>query len=88
MADETKNPIDEKQQLIADFMSIANTDAGANVIRGLSKFCGENENPYVQGSFDRTSQKCGKLSVMYFIRKMLASDGLPKQQKVKTEKER
>ena len=82
MPKEPVNPSDEKAQFISDCKRIFKSDAGYNVLRGLSKFCGEHENPYVQGSYDRTANKCGKLSVMLFIRKMLSDDDKPLQEKV------
>ena len=82
MPKEPVNPVDEKEQFIADCKRLFKSDAGYNVLRGLSKFCGESENPYVQGSYDRTANKCGKLSVILFIRRMLADDGTVRQEKV------
>lgn len=68
---------DELIQLISDWKAVARTDAGARVVRDLARFCGEGENPYVESSFDRTAQKCGKLAVILYIRKKLtAPDGL------------
>ncbi len=73
-------------QLITDWKAVARTEAGARVIKDLSRFCGENENPYVEGSFDLTAQKCGKLSVILYIRKKLAASDELRQTKTKTER--
>jgi hypothetical protein len=79
---------DDKEQLIYDYKTLAKTDAGINVIRDLAKFCGEGANPYVQSSFDRTATKCGKLSVILYIRKMLSESPEPRQETVISETEK
>jgi hypothetical protein len=76
---------DERIQLAYDYKTLAKTDAGANIIRDLAKFCGEGTNPYVQSSFDRTATKCGKLSVILYIRKMLSDSPEPRQETALTE---
>lgn len=78
MTDNRKIP-DPKQIVSAAWKEIEKTDAGQTIIRDLSEFTGEFKNPYVKGSFDHTSQKCGKLSVMFHIRKMLAMADKPLQ---------
>lgn len=71
---------EELQAIICDYKTVfTKSDAGIEVLKDLARFCGENSNPYVEGSFDRTSQKCGKLSVFLYIKKMLNTKEGPKQ---------
>jgi len=78
---------EELQAIICDFKTVfTKSDPGIAVLKELARFCGEGQNPYVEGSFDRTSQKCGKLAVMLYIRKMLSSDGEARQKEAITER--
>lgn len=80
---------EELQAIICDFKTVfTKSDPGIAVLKKLAEFCGEGQNPYVEGSFDRTGQKCGKLAVILYIRKMLASDSEPKQKIAVTKPER
>lgn len=76
---------DEQQQLIFDYKAAFNTDAGVAVLKDLMRETGVGNNPYVEGSFDRTAQKCGKLAVGLYIQKKLASTGEPRQEETKTD---
>ena len=79
--------VEERQLTISDYKDIfLRNDTGARILKDLSRFCGENANPYVEGSFDLTAQKCGKLSVMLYIRKRLEAQDAPLQ--AETENER
>ena len=77
----------EHQMLVSDYKQIfLRNDAGARILADLSRLCGEGTNPYVEGSFDRTAQKCGKLAVVLHIRKMLSTQDAPKQTETTTDK--
>ena len=79
---------EDVQQLQSDVKQAFASDAGIATLRWLSSICLEGQNPYVVGQFDQTARNCGKLEIMIKIRKMLAADGLPRQDKViQTEKE-
>lgn len=78
---------EERLALVCDFKTtFTKQDAGINVLKKLAEFCGENQNPYVEGGFDRTAQKCGKLAVILLIRKMLSDTGEPRQTEAQTER--
>ena len=80
---------EELESIKCDFKTVfTKSDTGIAVLKDLARFCGEGQNPYVEGSFDRIGQKCGKLAVILYIRKMLASVGEPRQTKAITEPER
>jgi hypothetical protein len=73
---------DKEQQLISDFKATFNTDAGANVLRFLSRFCLENQQSYVPQSERQTCFNEGARSVILTIRNKLAATGEPRQQNV------
>jgi len=83
---EQQKQIDEIQLTNAAYKDVLRSEAGQRILEDLSAFCGENANPYVEGSFDRTAQKCGKLSVILHIRKRLSSEDKPLQSTVKNER--
>lgn len=77
---------ENRVQLISDVKHTFASDAGINTLRFIADYCLEHSNPYVPGQFDQTARNCGKLEVILKIRKLLAEDGLPRQEKVITEK--
>jgi hypothetical protein len=77
---------EERLALICDYKTVAKTDAGISVFNDLSRVCHENANPYIKESFDGTAFNCGVLSVIQYIRRMLSSDGEPRQTEAKTER--
>lgn len=75
--------VQEIQVLNACYKDIfLRNEAGMTILEDLAKFCEEKTNPYVEGSFDLTAQKCGKLAVMLYIRKKLAAPDAPRQTEV------
>lgn len=81
MTEENKIPvIDENQLLVSDYKDIfLRSDKGARIKANLDKTFGRNKNPYVEGSFDRTAQKCGELAVLLHIEKMMTEPDAPRQ---------
>jgi hypothetical protein len=77
---------EELQALACDYKTVFKSDAGIATLKDLARFCGEGQNPYVEGSFDKTAQKTGKLAVILYIRKMLSSDGELRQTDTTTER--
>lgn len=85
MSDSQEKLIEEHQQLIADFKTVAKTDSGVNVLKDLSRFCLENAMTFDISSERLTSFNEGKRQVIRYIREKLADSGEPRQKEVITD---